>query len=136
MEDVVQRFEGIRWHDSKLVALCFYRAGSEEQVRISLELLEQGGALRPAEIIFAESAYLETDVYLQAKRVCSDDISSAQCHTSSDWIMALRDRNPHDTFEGYFHFEIYLIPPGGTINILAKEFVLKTHTERQARTAV
>ncbi len=121
----IQRFNEIRWHDSKLVSLCFYRTGGEERVKVSLELLGEGGSLTPAELIFKESTYIEADVYLEGKRVCSDDISSADCYVSSEWTKSLSERNPYDSFEGYLHFQLYLIPPGGTINVLARDFSLE-----------
>ena len=31
----MERFNAIPWHDSKLIGLSFYRAGEEEQVKIS-----------------------------------------------------------------------------------------------------
>lgn len=53
----MQRFNAIRWHDSKLVCLCFHKAGEEDRVKISLELLGNDDSLTPAEIIFKEGAY-------------------------------------------------------------------------------
>jgi len=125
MTSTIERFNAIRWHDSKLIGLSFLRAGSEEQVRISLLLRREGEALEPAEMVFRESTYVEVDVDLDGKRVCADDIADAQCLASSDWMRKLSERNPHDSFDGYLHFEIELIPPGGTINILAKDFALE-----------
>jgi len=128
----VQRFNSIAWHDSKLVGLRFYRAGSEEQVSVSLELLGEGDALTPAEIIFNESAYIEANVYLEAKRMCSDDISDGECYVSSAWKDTVLEPSPYDViqggradFEQYLHFQITLCPPGGTVNILAREFSLQ-----------
>jgi hypothetical protein len=122
---IIERFNAIHWHDSKLLALDFYRAGSEEQVKISLQLLGERGALIPTNLVLIGSTYIALDVYLGAKRVCADDISGAACYASSEWIRTLSERNPYDSFEGYLHFEIYLIPPGGTINVLAKDFDLR-----------
>lgn len=125
MDSVIERFNNIRWHDSKLLGLSFYRTDSEEQVRISLQLLGQGSDLNPIDIIFRGSTYIEMDVDLEGKRVCSDDISDGECYASSAWIESLSAKNPHDSFQGYLHFQIYLIPPGGTINLLAKDFTLE-----------
>lgn len=126
MDSIAERFKAIRWHDSKLLALSFYRAEGEERVKVTLELLEKDGSLTPAEVIFRGSAYVEADVYLEGKCVCSDDISSAQCHETSEWTRAVSQNNPYDNFDGYLHFEICLIPPGGTINVMAKDFSLET----------
>jgi hypothetical protein len=121
---IIERFNAIHWHDSKLLSLGFYRVGSEEQVKISLQFGEED-TLIPTELVFVGSTYIALDVYLGAKRVCADDISGAACYASSEWIRTLSERNPYDSFEGYLHFEIYLIPPGGTINVLAKDFNLR-----------
>lgn len=125
IDTTIQRFNNIRWHDSKLRALSFYRSGSEEQVKISLELRGEGGVLTPTNLVLKGSTYIVLEVDLEGKRVCSDDISGAECYASSEWIRNLSERNPHDNFAGYLHFEIGLIPPGGTINILAKDFSLE-----------
>jgi len=127
---VMERFNAIRWHDSKLRGLCFYREESEERVRIYVELLEEGSTLKPASIIFRESTYINLEVDLEGKSVCSDDISDAECYASSDWTKALSARNPHDSFEGYLHFRVSLIPPGGEINILAKDFLIESADKR------
>lgn len=129
-DSAVQRFNAMPWHDSKLVGFSFYRAGEEEQVKISLELSDESGALTPAEITFRECAYVEAKVYLEAKRMCSDDIADAECNRSSDWKKDVSNPGPYDVIrgdrhlEGYLHFRISLCPPGGIIDILAKDFVL------------
>ena len=118
----IQRFKMIRWHDSKLLGLCFYRVGSRELVKISMQLLDEKGAHRSVDLIFEESTYVQLEVDLEGKSQCSDDISDAECSGESEWLRALSERSPYDSFEGYLHFRIDLIPPGGAINILAKDF--------------
>jgi hypothetical protein len=126
----IQRFNTISWHDSKLVGLSFYRKGEEEQVKVSLQILGERGDLTLAEIVFRECAYVEAEVYLEAKRMCSDDITDAECSPSSDWKKAISKSGPYDVIRGdrhleeYLHFRISLCPPGGTINVLAKDFIL------------
>jgi hypothetical protein len=121
-DEIIQRFNAITWHDAKLLSLSFYRTGSEEQIRISLQLRRGQGVLTPAELVFRESTWVSIEVDLEGKRVCADDISDADCRASSDWMMALSNQNRQDSFEEYLHFQIDLIPPGGTISILAKDF--------------
>jgi hypothetical protein len=128
----IQRFNSILWHDSKLVGLSFYKSECEERVKLFLELLGNDGSLRPAEIIFKECAYFQADVYLEAKSMCADDISGAGCYESSDWKSAVSEPSPSDVilggrgFEEYLHFRVSMCPPGGTINILAKDFSLES----------
>jgi hypothetical protein len=118
----IERFNGVRWHDSKLLGLCFYREGLEELVKLSLKLLEKDGALTPVDLLFRESTYIKLEVDLEGKSQTSDDISDAECSAESEWLRTLTAGNPYDSFEGYLHFRISLIPPGGAINILAKDF--------------
>jgi hypothetical protein len=132
MDSIIERFDAIRWHDSKLLGLCFYRAGEEERIKVSLKLLCEGNAVTPAEVTFMECVYVEAEVYLEAKRMCSDDISGAECYASSDWKKTVSEPSPYDVirgdrhFEPYLHFRITMCPPGGTINILAKDFALES----------
>jgi hypothetical protein len=129
----VKRFNAIRWHDSKLLGLSFYREGSQELVKISLQLLEKDGALKPVDLLFRESTYIKLEVDLEGKSQCSDDISDAECSAESEWLRTLSASNPYDSFEGYLHFRVSLIPPGGAINILAKDFSLEPSVETRSR---
>jgi hypothetical protein len=131
-DSTIQRFNGIRWHDSKLVGLCFYRAEGEERVKVTLELLRKDNVLMPAEITFNQCAYVDAEVYLQAKAMCSDDIADAECYESSDWKRLVSQPGPYDPIlgdrelESFLHFWIGMCVPGGKINILAKDFLLET----------
>lgn len=83
------------------------------------------GALKPVDLIFEESTYVKLEVDLEAKCQCSDDIFGAECSAESEWLRALTEQNPYDSFEGYLHFRIDLVPRGGAVNILAKGFSLE-----------
>lgn len=134
----IERFNSLRWHDSKLVALCFYKFDGEDRVKLSLELIGENGALIQAEMVFKECAYLATNVFLEAKSMCADDISGAKCYESSDWKRAVSEPQPIDVIRGnrgldqHLHFSISLIPPGGTINLLAKDFELLENSQASA----
>ncbi|WP_263357984.1 hypothetical protein [Acidicapsa ligni] len=128
----VQKFNSISWHDSKLVGFCLYKHEGEDRVRLSLELLGAGGSLTPTDIVFKECVYFASDVYLAAKSMCADDISGAECYESSDWKNAVSEPSPFDVilggrgFEEHLHFSVSMCPPGGTINILARDFSLES----------
>lgn len=128
---IVQRFNSISWHDSKLVGLSFYKVEGEEHVKLSLELLSKDGSLTPAYIVFKECAYFQADVYLEAKSMCADDISGAGCYEASNWKSAVSEPSPSDVilggrgFEEHLHFSVSMCPPGGAINVLAKDFSLE-----------
>ncbi len=128
----IQRFNSISWHDSKLVGFSFFKFEEEDRARLSLELLGEDGSLTPTEIVFKECVYYQTDIYLAAKSMCSDAISSAKCYESSDWKNVISEPSPYDPirggrgFDDYLHFNVSLCPPGGTISILAKDFSLES----------
>ncbi|MGB6131550.1 MAG: hypothetical protein WBG54_07205 [Acidobacteriaceae bacterium] len=127
---IVQRFNEIPWHDSKLLSVYCYKADGEDRVKLSLELLGDGGTLTSAELVFKECGFFVADVFLAAKSMCADDISGAECYESSDWKKTVSEPQPFDVIQGnrgldhHLHFRISVIPPGGTINLLAKDFEL------------
>jgi hypothetical protein len=131
---VKNRFNSLKWHDSKLVGLSLYKVDGEDRAKISLELIENLGVYTKAEMIFKNCAYFEADVYLQAKSMCADDIQGADCYLSSDWKAAVSVPGACDPILGdrklekFLHFCIGLIPPGGKINILAEDFELRIAT--------
>ena len=133
---IAQRFNAVRWHDSKLIGFGVQSDAEGEQVKLLLELADEGGVLSAAEVIFTQCAYIAADVYLDAKTQCSDDIADAECRTSSDWKAAVSKPSPIDPIlgnrhlEDHLHFRIILCPRGGTNNVLAKGFVLAPLTAR------
>ncbi len=129
---ILTRFNAVPWHDAALTALSISytseEEGAENQVRLSVGLDE--GA-RPVEVIFRDCAYIEADVYLACKTMCSDAIDDAVCYESSEWKDEVTAPGPYDPIQGgrgldeYLHFSIYLCPPSGTIQILARDFSLE-----------
>lgn len=124
MTTITQRFNAVRWHDSKLLAMCICREGQEELVKLSLQLLENDRTLKAYELKFRNSTYVKMELDLDGKNQCSDDISDAECMSDSEWLRALSTEHPYDHFDGYLHFRIDLIPPGGVLHVLAKDFSL------------
>ncbi len=84
---------------------------------------------------------MNADVYLQARSMCADDISDAECCDSSDWKNTVSQPGPFDVIQGnrqlekFLHFRISLCVPGGTINILAKDFSLEPRLSDDPRQA-
>jgi len=128
MKDVCHRFDDMLWHDSKLLELKIYRTNSKEQVRVRVGLRQLSAGPRLVDIVFLDSTYFESKIDLEGKRVCSDDIAAAGSYGASSWLQELARSSPYDSFAGYIHFRIDLIPPGGSINILAKDFVVQDVT--------
>lgn len=127
----IERFNSLFLHDSKLVGVSLFKVEEEDKAKISLELLDEDGTFTPAEIIFKDCVYFQIDSYLAAKSMCGDAISNAKCYGSSDWKIMVSEPSPYDPirggrgFEEHLHFSISMCPPGGTINVLAKDFSLQ-----------
>lgn len=127
----IPRFNSLFLHDSKLVGVSLFKADEEDRVKLSLELLGEDGSFTPAEIIFKECVYFQTDLYLAAKSMCADGISNVKCYETSDWKSMVSKPSPYDPiqggrgFENHLHFSVSMCPPGGTINVLAKDFSLE-----------
>ena len=69
-----------------------------------------------------------SDIDLQGKRECSDDISSAKCEANTELMTKVQTERLQyspDALAEHFHFSIYLIPPGGTVDIIASGFRLE-----------
>jgi hypothetical protein len=131
-DSTIRRFNAIPWHDSMLVGISFSREGEQDLIRLSLEVLGDGGALIQNEVTFKDCAYVQAGIYLEAKRMCSDAISDAECFDSSDWKASISEPGPYDPVRGdrhlqaHLHFRVSLCPPGGAIDILAKDFSLSS----------
>ena len=124
-EEIISKFNGLTWHDAKLIDFSFYRnSANENEIRMGLVFESTNGWSPLHWLTFEDSTFVNVDVDLEGKRVCSDSIASAACSEHSDWVISLSQASPYDDFSEYLHFKISLIPPGGSINILAKSFLL------------
>jgi len=125
----MKAFNEINWHDTKLLSIDVRRVDGEDIVELLFDL--NGDVSQPiyTRIIFHEVNYVYGDIYVAAKRVCADDLSGATCYDRSSWISQLESTHPYDTFHGYLHFEITLIPPGGILNVLATSFSMERALE-------
>lgn len=89
--------------------------------------------LTPITVVFEDAVFFLSDICLQAKRECADHISDATCEAKSDLMTKLQDERlkySPNFFEGYFHFNVYLIPLGGTIDVIASGFRLESQGGR------
>jgi hypothetical protein len=90
----------------------------------------QAQELVPLTVVFEDAVFFLCDIDLQGKRECADDISSAKCTKKSELLTRLQTErlkfSPH-ALNGYFNFSIYLIPPGGIIDVIAAGFRLEKH---------
>lgn len=131
--NTIERFNSLVWHDSKLHSLRILRSNDVDEVLLDLEFRGmQGQELTPMTAILEDAVFFFSDIDLQGKRECSDDISSARCAANTDLMTKLRNERlkySPDALAGYFHFSLYLIPPGGTLDIIASDFRLESRTK-------
>lgn len=133
-ENIPESFNRLIWHDSKFRSLRIQRNADDlDEVRLDIELRGMPGQeLTPMTVVLEDAVFFLSDIDLQGKRECADDISSATCEADTDLMTKLqKDRFKYspNALEGYFHFWFYLIPPGGTLDVVASGFRL----EKQAR---
>ncbi|MGH7259450.1 MAG: hypothetical protein ACREI9_02060 [Nitrospiraceae bacterium] len=135
--DVCQKFNSIHWHDSKLLNLEIGKnsSGVTEEVRFDVQLLINpvpgNYKWEPRVIIFRECRLVQACLDLQVMRMCSHDISSAECVEDSplkkeferqienEPLKVKPEKNP---LANSLQFTISLIPPSGRITIFAKDF--------------
>ncbi len=135
--EVCERFNRLLWHDSKLRAFQVLRGDSVDDVVLELEL--RGASeleLTRMTLVLEDAIFLFCDIDLQGKRECSDDISSAKCDAKTDLMARLQTERLQyspDALAGYFHFSFYLIPPGGSMDVIASGFRLEGRTKESSR---
>lgn len=135
MSEIVESFNRLCWHDSKLHSLRILRNDEIglDEVTLDVELRGiPGQELTRTTIVFEDAVFFFSDIDLQGKRECSDDISNGKCWAKSELKTKLQDERlkySPDALAGYFHFWIYLIPPGGAIDVIASGFRLEPKTK-------
>jgi hypothetical protein len=128
-DNVSESFNRLIWHDSKLRSLRILRNDDLDEVLLDVELRGMPGQeLTPMTVVFENAVFFLSDIDLQGKRECSDDISSAKCEAKTDLMIKLQNERlkySPGALAGYFHFSVYLIPPGGTVDVIAAGFRLR-----------
>jgi hypothetical protein len=124
-----EKFNEVQWHDSKLRSFAVVRKDDGDAVILNLEVRGMSeGELTPATLTLSNTTYLRVEMDLDGKYQCADDISSARCQVDSalrDELLRSQFKHSPSALDGYYHFDLYLIPPGGRIQVFAKEFELK-----------
>jgi len=132
METVCERFNELQLHDSRFVDVSILRRTEREshEVRVDLEIEREtpgGFSSQAAKLVFIDCTFLKIDLDLDGKVVCGDAIARSRCTEHSELREAL-ERGPlkyeDSPLEGYFHFSIFLIPPGGEMHVFARDFAL------------
>jgi hypothetical protein len=126
--ELCESFNKLQWHDSKLRSFGIVRKNDRDDVVFQLELLGKSeGHYVPATLTLVDATYLKTEVDLDGKYQCADDISSARCDVESPLkaeLLSSQLKHSPTALDGYCCFDIYLIPPGGRIQVFAKTFEL------------
>jgi hypothetical protein len=128
-ENISESFNRLIWHDSKLRSLRIVRRDDLDEVVLDVELRGMSEQeLTPITVVLKDAVFFLSDIDLQGKRECADDISSAKCNAGTDLMTKLQgERLKHspDALAGYLHFSIYLVPPGGSVDVIAANFRLE-----------
>jgi hypothetical protein len=131
--NICEQFNNLEWHDSKLRTFAVVRENDRDDVIFQLELRGMPDAeLKSTNLRLIDATYLRTDIDLGGKYQCADDISSASCQINSELreeLLASQFRYTPDALDGFYHFDFYLIPPGGRIHVFAKDFELRFVSE-------
>jgi hypothetical protein len=125
------RFNGLCWHDSKLLGAQIVRSrdGRNDELCLDVRLRvgPDGTGWKKATVRLTECTLVMVDLDLAGKRVCSDSIAVGYCEKDSALKERIRrerlPREPH-ALAAFFHFCVSLVPPGGEINAFAKDFEL------------
>ena len=128
-ENISESFNRLIWHDSKLRSLRIVRRDDLDEVVLDVELRGMSEReLTPMTVVLEDAVFFFSEIHLQGKRECADDISSAKCETKTDLTTKLQNEQlkySRGALAGYFHFSVYLIPPGGTLDVIASGFRLE-----------
>ena len=133
-QEICARFNQMHWHDSKLVGFQLMpKSGERYDVHVDLQLLTnaQPGqySWKAARLEFQDCRIMELGVDLLGIRFTGGDIATAFCEGGAALKEELESRffdlpQGNDPYEGILHFQMRLIPPGGEINVFARNFVM------------
>jgi hypothetical protein len=124
-EEIVERFSQIAWMNMALIS--FKTDRKDEIDNFSIEVVGLYSETESKfELRFEDTTYIRVNVDFASKRSTSDSIEGARCRSESPWKTSLIEANPYDNFDSYLDFEIGLVPKGGTINLLARNFTLRS----------
>jgi hypothetical protein len=121
-EGVVKRFADIYWHDRCLKSIAVSRSSTDDDtVCLGIDFTGSGkGSLTEVRLIGAVE--LLTSIDLVGKRQCGDAIGAALCYESSAWMTQLARESPFYSYKDLYHFHFTLIAPGGTLDVIARDF--------------
>ena len=120
------KFDDLPWHDAKLLNIRMLTSADEQLHAVTLDVrFQTGAAWRPVTVTLVECTLLQTDLDLDGMRVCGHSIWTARCYQDSELKKRLMEKmlnTGSGSLEPYYHFHFSLIPPGGELNIFARDF--------------
>jgi hypothetical protein len=118
----------LSWHDSKLRSFSVVRQDDTDDVVLNLELRGVSESeLTATTLRLKDAVYIKIEMDLEGKLQCADDISSASCKMESELreeLLRSQFKYSPTALDGCFLFDLYLIPPGGRIQVFARSFTL------------
>jgi len=137
-EDICSRFNSVHWHDSKLVGVQISHTKEDlpDDVYFEIELLTNPQTTNhrrtKTRLIMKDCTIIKLDLDLAGKFVCAHDISTGFCTQESLLKRQIERELKYEQkpLAEYLHFTISLIPPGGEINLFARDFELLVESEK------
>jgi hypothetical protein len=135
VHEICTKFNDIHWHDSQLVGLQIVPTDEDKyDISFDLRLLtnSQPGhyELTAARLELQDCRIIELSLDTLGIRLTGGDIAIAYCEAGPGVVSELENR-PFDLpqgeapFKDVIRFTMRLIPPGGEINVFARNFFLQ-----------
>src|SRR6185437_4037181 len=129
---VQERFRSLNLHDALLLGIIIQGAGADddEEIRLSIEMVVGRNAdqWKPAELRLVGCVQTSISLDLWAKRQCSHMIGDGHCTYDREWVRQRQIEEPirqrAQRLENILKFTIDMCPPGGTLDIFARDFQL------------
>ena len=126
-KETISEFAKLPWHDAKLLEVRVFRDKITDQDNLScaIDFETVRNSWRRAIVLFRNCTLVKMDIDLDGKKVCADSISRATCEINSPLKKSLEEeqlKSERNPLLDYYHFYIGLVPPGGGLNIFAKDF--------------
>jgi hypothetical protein len=120
--EIIDRFERLWWHDSPLLTVEIH----QDRVRLRILMNQPEGSPKLVDVTIHECLAVKGEFDFKGKRACRDSILEATCEAATPWITAFRDDHREWSDVGDpLHFTVVLVPPGGTLEVLGKDFTVE-----------
>lgn len=123
----VSEFAKLPWHDAKLLAVRVFRdeVANQDNLSCTIDFETIRNSWHRALVLFQNCTLAKINIDLDGKKICADSISRATCEIDSSLKKSLEEeqlKSERSPLLDYYHFHIALVPPGGELNVFAKDF--------------